>query len=333
MVTIKDIAKKTGVSVATVSYALNNNGSISDAMRKKILSVAEEMHYIPNRNAQFLKEKNSKTIGLFVSFFSGSFFMYLTESMSHALKLIGYDLEVHITSKSGTELAAKIASANIDAAIVLHYNCTQADADMIVSLMKEKGIPIIFLDRELCGKGYSSIVIDNANGIHQEVEYLFETGHTKIAYLKGENGYDGDKRYEGYKHAMNLLKLPLREEWQFYAGGLTEWSGYQAIKAVFSNMQELPDAICCENDCLALGCIEALKSYGFYVPQDISITGFDNLIPAQLADISLTTIQNPISKMARMAVDEAIRLMSNCQGRVIFAEIQFIKKDSCAIRR
>lgn len=333
MVTIKDIAKKAGVTPATVSYALNNKGSVSEAMRQKILAVAEEMHYIPNRNAQFLREKNSKTIGLFVSFFSGSFFMYLTESISHALKLIGYDLEVHITSKSGTELAAKIASANIEAAVVLHYNCTAEDADMIISLTGEKGIPLIFLDRELCGKGYSSIVIDNANGIYQEVEYLFETGHRKIAYLKGEDGYDGKKRYEGYKHAMSLLKLPINDEWQFQSGGLTEWSGFQAIKAAFTNIMELPEAICCENDCLALGCIEALKTYGLYVPQDISVTGFDNLIPAQLADIKLTTVQNPITKMARMAVDEAMRLMNNTQGRIIFAEIQFIKKESCAIRR
>lgn len=333
MVTIKDIAKEVGVTPATVSYVLNNKGSVSEATRQKILAAAMKMHYIPNRNAQFLKEKSSKTVGLFVSFFSGSFFMYLTESMSHALKLVGYDLEVHITSKSGMELASQMASANIDAAILLHYNCSQADAETIISLMAEKEIPLIFLDRELCGKGCSSIVIDNANGMQQMVEYLFETGHRKIAYLRGEDGYDGSKRYEGYRHAMNLLRLPIRDEWQFYAGDLSEWSGFQAIKAAFSNLNEIPDAICCENDCLALGCIEALKVYGFSVPQDLSVTGFDNLVPAQLADISLTTIQNPISKMARMAVDEAIRLMSKPQGRVIFAEIQFIKKDSCAIRR
>lgn len=333
MVTIKDIAKKAGVTPATVSYALNNKGSISDTMRKKILDVANELHYIPNRNAQLLKDRNSKTFGLFVSFFSGSFFMYLTESLSHALKLIGYNLEVHIIPEGGTDLLSKVASANVDAALVLHYNCSDEDADILISVSKEKKMPLLFLDREICGEGYSSIVMDNANGIYQEVEMLFETGHKKIAYLIGEDGYDGKKRYEGYKRAMNTFELPINESWQLYAGGLSEWSGFQTIKAAFASIEEIPDAICCENDCLALGCIEALKTYGLYVPQDISVTGFDNLIPAQLADIKLTTVQNPIAKMARMAVDEAIRLMSNNQGRVIFAEIQFVKKESCAIRR
>ncbi len=333
MVTIKDLAKQAGVSIATVSHALNETGNISAETRKLIQNLALEMNYIPNINAKLMRRKQTKTVGLFVSFFSGSFFMYLTESIYHFLRIRDYDLELHIMKEGGDNLISKLLSSNIDAAILLHYNFDDKDAMRINDLVAKENMPLVYLDRETTADKSSCVVIDNAVGIKHIVEHLAETGHKKIAYLRGENCYDDRKRYEAYCEAMSRLHLEIRSEWQFDAMEFTEWASYHYMKSTIPSLTEFPDAICCANDCLAIGCIKALQSFGYQVPNDISVTGFDNLMPAMLSDIPLTTVQYPVSRMGQLAVSETFRLMEPGEkGKLLWTETKFIKQDSTMLR-
>lgn len=333
MVTIKDIAEKAGVSISTVSHALNETGNISAETRARIKEIAMELNYIPNMNAKLMRGKRTKTIGLFVSFFSGSFFMYLTESIYHFLRMRDYDLEVHIMKEGGDALISKILSSNIDGAIILHYNFDNDDAERLNKLGAKKEIPLVYLDRENIDEKSSCVVIENEVGITHVVEHLVETGHKKIAYLRGETCYDEIKRYEAYLKTMERLHLEIRSEWQFNAMEFTEWAGYHYMKSVIPTLSEMPDAICCANDCLAIGCIKALQSFGFQVPNDVSVTGFDNLIPAMLSEILLTTVQYPVSRMGQLAVSEIFRLMKpDEKGKLLWTETKFIKQDSTTIR-
>lgn len=334
MATIKDIAKKAGVSISTVSYALNGTGNIRPETQQRIQQIAYEMNYIPNINAKLLKVRQTKSVGLFVSFFSGSFFLYLTESICQSLSMHDYDLQVHIVKEGGDALISKILSANIDAAVLLHYHFDERDAGVLNRAMAENRMPLVYLDRESIDDKTSCVVTENAKGITQAVQYLADTGHQRIAYVRGENCYDDVKRYEAYLAAMEQNHLAVRPEWQFNTTDFTEWAGYQFMKSAIPALTEMPDAICCANDCLAIGCVKALQSFGYTVPQDISVTGFDNLIPAMLSELPLTTVQYPVVRMGQMAVSEIFRLMEPDQkGRLLWAETAFIKRDSTAIRR
>lgn len=333
MATIKDIAKQAGVSISTVSYALNGTGNIRPETQERIRRIACEMNYIPNINAKLLKVRQTKTVGLFLSFFSGSFFLYLTESICQSLSMRDYDLQLHIAKEGGESLISKILSANVDAAILLHYHLSEQDAKRLNRTMADNHMPLVYLDRETVDDKTSCIVTENGKGIEQVVQYLAETGHRRIAYLRGEDCYDDIKRYEAYLSAMKRLGLEVRPYWQFNATEFTEWAGYQFMKSVLPTLSDMPDAICCANDCLAVGCIKALQSFGYTVPQDVSVTGYDNLIPAMLSDIPLTTVQYPVVRMGQMAVNEVFRLMEPEQtGKLLWAESTFIKKDSTAIR-
>lgn len=118
MVTIEQIAKRAGVSKTTVSYAFSGSKKISAETREKILSIADEMNYVPNRNAQLLRRERTFKIGLFLTSFSGSYFMYLVESINTTLDLLGYRLEIHILRGNIHEKICDIAGSNVDAAII-----------------------------------------------------------------------------------------------------------------------------------------------------------------------------------------------------------------------
>ena len=332
MLTINDVAKAAGVSKATVSYALNGSDKISEATKARILEIAAEMNFVPNKNARILRKGKSMKVGLFIPFFSGSFYMYMIESMYQALRICGYNMEIHILKNMGAELISEIAGSNIDAAVV-HHPFSVEEADSLVQVMSEKNIPVVFTEFEKVYSKASCVVTDNIGGITKIVEFLISTGHKKIAYFGGRQNYDEKKRHEAYRDVMEKHGLPIDDEWQYSGDDPSEWAGYQATRSQYSLLKELPDAICCANDPLAIGCIHALESFGHRIPKDISVTGFDNLIPAKLFEIKLTTIQNPISRMAQLAASEALRLLNPEEtGKLTLVEVEFIKGDSTAIR-
>ena len=309
MLTINDVAKAAEVSKATVSYALNGSDKISEATKERIIKIAAEMNFVPNRNAHILGKGKSMKVGQFVPFFSGSYYMYMTESMSQALRICDYNMEIHILKDMGANLISEIAGSNIDAAVV-HHHFSLEEADALIRIMSERNLPIVFTEFEKVYPKASCIVTDNTGGIIQMVEYLISTGHKKIAYFGGRQNYDEKKRHEAYIDTMEKYGLPVMDQWQYSGDDPSEWVGYHAVRSQYPLLKELPDAICCANDTLAIGCIHALESFGHKIPKDISITGFDNLIPAKLSEIKLTTIQNPISRVAQLAASEALRLLN-----------------------
>ncbi len=333
MATIKDIAQVAGVSKAAVSYAFNGSNKISETTREKILKIASELNYTPNRNAQRLRAKQTKRIGLFLPFFSGSYYMYLCESIFRMLQLSEYKLEIYTSSvNTVSEQIAEVIGAGIDAAIVQYSFHSSSDFDKFISATQKSGIPVVCLTNDRVFDKCSCVVMDNERCLSQTVDYLIETGHRKIMYFGNGLNYDESKRFLGFSKAMTRHDLtPLHME--FLGTDPCEWAGYQTIHDKFPQLTEIPDAICCENDLLAIGCIRALRSFGYKIPNDISITGFDNLIPSQLFDTKLTTVKNPIERIGRLAAEEALRLIDNeAKGKIIVVDSELVKGETVAVR-
>ncbi len=333
MVTISDVAKAAGVSKAAVSYALSGSKKVSEKTREKILNVATELNYIPNKNAMILRSGKTHKVGLFITYFSGSYFMYLTESISKACELDGYNLDVHIVKcHNAQDMISEILYSNIDIAIV-QYRFNQKDEKYLADTIFQKGKSIVFLASANCYDHASGVVINNIGGFAQMADYLYETGHRKIVYLGGFENTDERERYEGLKKGLKRHNADIYDIWDYADTDPNEWVGFQITNSHCKKLTTIPDAICCVNDPIAIGCIKALKSVGYNVPRDISVTGFDDLIPAKLCGYKLTTMTNPVGEMGKLAVAEGIRLLDPKEsGKYTVIDSHLEKGETVAIR-
>lgn len=329
MITIKDVAKRAGVSISTVSNALNGLSNVSYETREKILKAANDLNYYPNINAQLLKTRKTNNIGIFLPNINASFYTRLIQAMYTTCDRNGYALLVHVShSYSSRQLTAAILSSNVDGAVILNENLNDCDLE----LLRTKEVPFVFLDKRLAVAKMSSVLIDNTKGIMQIIEYLTHTGHRTIAFIRGTDNYDGLERYHAFLQGMGMLHLHLYPE-LVCQGFFDKDAAYSAVRGCYSHLSHFPDAILCSNDEMALGCIRALKDLGIRVPDDVSVVGFDDGEAAGKCDPELTTVQISVKDLGRQAVEELIRLMQpDTVGRSIYQNVQLVVRKSCAIR-
>lgn len=329
MVTIKDVAKRAGVSISTVSNALNGLSNVSEETREKVLESARELNYFPNINAKLMKTRKTNNIGLFLPNFNSSFYTRLVQAIYVTCENNGYALLVHISNEyPSRRLAASILSSNVDAAVVLNEHLADCD----VELLRKKGIPFVFLDKSIAEDKLSSVLLNNEKGILQELEYLVHTGHKTIAFLRGTDNFDGQQRYRAFLQGMEKLHLTVYPE-LVQQGFFDTNAAYSAVRGAYSHISRYPDAILCANDEMALGCIRALRDLGKRIPEDVSVMGFDDGDAAKQCSPALTTAQVSVREIGRQAVEELLRLMDrDAQGRRICLDTRLVIRDSCAIR-
>jgi len=329
MITIRDVARKAGVSISTVSNALNGLPNVGEETRKRVLEAAKELNYIPNLNAKLMKMRETNNIGLFLPNIHTSYYTQLIQEMYSACRVAGYAMLVHISdSYTSQRLAAAILSSNIDGAVILNEHLSDNEIDVL----KEKNIPYVFLDKPVSGKKLSSVLVNNKMGITQGVEYLVHTGHKRIAFLKGTNNFDSEERYQAFLQAMSYFRLPVDKEWVLQ-GYFEENAAYSAVRGALSHLSSRPDAIFCANDEMAVGCLRALHDMKIAVPDQISVMGFDDGDAVSRCNPPLTTILNPLSKIARQSIEELLRLMQpEEEGRMYRIDTQLVVRASCTIR-
>ncbi len=327
---IKDVAKRAGVSISTVSNALNGKKKVSEAKREAVLRAAQDLGYVPNINARLMKARVTGNIGLFLPYIDGPFYSALIQAVYHACARAGYAMFAHVAEGyDSRRTAATMLSCNIDAAVVLNDHLQDAE----ITQINERGLPIVFLDRRVRLRGTSSIVLDNEKGVTQEVEYLKHTGHERVAYLMGFANYDGMTRARAFRQAMEKFSLPVDEN-LIMQGAFKAEMAYNCVHSLFSRSVDLPDAILCANDDMAIGSLRALADLGLNVPRDVSVLGFDDIGPAAAAFPALTTVQYSMPMYANMALDELMRLMRDDapEGQILTLDTRLVVRDSVAIR-
>ncbi len=300
IVTIKDVARVAGVSVASVSRAINGHSNITCDTRRRVLDVAARLRYMPNGAARSLITRRTQTIGAVLPDLHGEFFSELIRGMDSAARARGLHLLVSSSHGSATEVGDVLRAlrGRVDGIVIMSPH---ADADMLADNLPAL-LPTVLLNTRVADGKYPSLSIDNYGGACSMVEHLIRCGHRRIAYIGGPaNNFDADERQRGYRDALRH-RLPEQPE-AILEGDFSEESGYRAGQQLCA-LTVRPDAIFAANDMMAIGCLFALNEQGIKVPDEIALAGFDDIPIARFVTPPLTTVRVRIADLGRCAIEE-----------------------------
>ncbi len=309
MTTIKDVAKKAGVSVATVSHVINDTRYVSELTKAKVKAAMEELNYQPNAVARSLRRKESMIIGLIIPDNTNPYFAEMAWSIEYASKNQGYSV---ILCNSDGDVNKE--SSYLD---VLIKN--QVDGIIIVAAGKSsvnfqkflgRKTSIVMVDRDSPNVRTDSIQINN--GMYGEIatEHLVALGHQKIACITGPRDVTPSfDRVDGYKKALSNNKIPLKDAY-IIRGDFRPHGGYLAGCKLLE-MDDPPTAIFACNDLMAYGVMRAAVEKGINCPDDLSVVGFDDIYLSTYINPPLTTIKQPRIEMGEEAVFSLIQRLKN----------------------
>ncbi|MFD1268792.1 LacI family DNA-binding transcriptional regulator [Paenibacillus motobuensis] len=329
-VTIKDVAREAGVSISTVSNALNGVDVLTPETKSHVLKVAKRMNYVPNLNGKLLKSGKTKMLGFFTTSVSGPYFYILVESMARECERLGYGLNVFVT-KDKQVIMSNILGRRVDGVVI--YEELKIDENDIAAMEKDK-IKAVFLDRVIENETMGSVIFDSYVAGYEAAKYLISLGHKKIAYISGvDTMYDSVQRREGYLAALRDHQLETDEDF-ILQGYFEEEGSYNAVKSFLrSHHDKVPDAYLAGNDLSAIGCIRALKSEGYRVPEDVSVMGFDDIEIAQYFSPPLTTVRNQIARQGMLVIDHLVRLIQKKeQGKLQKLSSEIVVRGSCQVK-
>lgn len=307
-VTIKQVAEKAKVSVTTVSFVLNgNHDQVSEQTIVKVMKVAEELGYIPNRRAQNLQSQKSGFLAMVIDDVVNPYFMKLSQALVDELSTTEYTLAM---------IDRNNRTVNDKAFWNLFSNAT-FDGGFIVSKIFDSSnvykltnnfMPFVMLDEFVEVDNLPLVTNDNLYGGKLVADYLVAMGHRKIACITGPDDSPNSKlRYLGFKEALEQSDVPLTKE---YKGNYHFNSGYEMMSKIVQESPEIT-AVFCFNDMMAFGAIEACKDNNLSVPDDFSIIGYDNVGQSMGLDRILTTVDQKIDEVAKYAVRMLIDLIQN----------------------
>lgn len=307
--TIRDVAERAEVSVASVSRVLTGAGPVTPATRSKVMEAVEALQYVPHSGARSLSTSKTQTIGVILPDLYGEFFSELIRGMDVAARTLGYHLIVSSSHDDAEEASAAIRSmrGRVDGLIVLSPHL---DAANLASSLAGR-LPILLMNGG-DGAGRPSIVVDNHGGAVQAVEHLVATGRRRIAHISGPTGnLEAETRLAGYLQAMAQAGLPTT----VVEGQFTQASGHRAGAELVAGPAR-PDAIFAGNDMMAVGAMLALQDAGLAVPEDVAVVGFDDVPIAGLMRPGLTTLRIQIAETGRNALERLVRLI-NAAGEAV----------------
>jgi LacI family transcriptional regulator len=321
MPTIKDIAKKAGVSTATVSYVLNNNGQISEKTRRRILKIVNELNYKRNTIAKSLRTSRTNTIGIIaedITVFNSSSIIdginkFVEEQGFHIIltnlrlsKRIGINYsEINSCISEISESIDVLLSRQIEGIIYIGVHPRN-----VTGIIRRKiNKPLVYT---YCYTTRNDYCVNYADKLaaYEITDYFIDIGHEKIAVISGPiDSLATRERLKGYKKAImdnNIVYNPdyiKTGDWEF-------GSGFNAIKKILSQKKEIPTAVFAMNDLMAAGAIEAAFRFGHSVPDDLSIIGFDNREFSKFYRPTITTMDLPLNEMGIKSAEILIDLIN-----------------------
>lgn len=302
-VTIKDLAREAGVSVATISRVLNGKGPVGTDTRERVLTLAAEMHYVPHGAARSLVTTRTNTIGVLLPDIYGEFFSELIRGIDLAARRHGYHLLVSGSHSDRAEAAAVLEATRgrVDGLIVMS---PEIDGDTLRATLPSS-LPIVLLNSPSRDEAYDSIRIDNYGGAFAMVRHLVELGHHRIAHVGGPSGnHDAQERLRGYREALAALGAE-RDAALEVEADFSEAGGYQAGQRLLA-LAPRPQAVFAANDAMAIGVQCAFTEAGVRVPEDIALAGFDDIPIARYLAPPLTSVQVSIDTLGARALERLL---------------------------
>ncbi|HIC93289.1 MAG TPA: LacI family transcriptional regulator [Anaerolineae bacterium] len=329
MVTMKDVARRAGVSVTTVSHVINETRFVSEELRARVYQAMEELNYRPNAIARSLRRQRTHTIGMIVPDVSYPFLAEVARGVEDRGFELGYNV---ILCDSDGDLEREsdhielLLERKVDGIIFV----AAGESSSHVQALTEQGVPLVVCDRELPGTEVDTVIADNVESGRLATEHIIGLGHRRIGCIAGPEGLCiSDKRLEGYRRALEEHGLPLREELIVHSD-FRCLGGYEAMATLLS-LDEPPTAVFACNDLMAMGAICAASQRRLRIPQDVAIVGCDDIALASFTNPSLTTVAQPKREMGAIAVEmlvERIKEKDRPPAKRVLP-VELVIRDSC----
>ena len=322
-ITIKDVAREAGVSISTVSNALNNVNVLHPDTKERILEVAKRLNYTPNLNGRNLKAQATGVLGLFLGAIRGPYYGELSDSIYNACKDNGYELEIFLSSDS-KHIMQNIMGYRVDGAIILN----SAIGGEQEEILKNHRIPTVYIDRILIGDKSSSVVFDSYSGGQKAAQFLLELGHKRFMFIEGEeSNYDGIERKKGFFDELKKAGITIDKDYVL-KGEFERRASYNSVTEFIDSGKTLPDAVFAANDLSAIGASEAFRDAGISVPDQVNVIGCDDIELTKLVSPSITTIRTFFEKQGVIAVDKLVKMINGEAGELITLNGRIIPRES-----
>lgn len=332
-VTIKDIAEVAGVSHTTVSRALRGNSRISSNTTKRIQEIAEELGYVPNTAARGLKTNRSRVLGVIVRRIDDPFFSEVLQGIEDVLHEAGYSLFLSASHRDPVrekEIMQAMGERRVDGVII---SSTQIRPEHIRQLDRFD-VPLVLINNQAIDEpAVHSVYHADADGNQQMTQHLLAQGHRRIAYMgNARGGKSNAERARGYEAGLAKAGFPPQPDWQVLGANGQPDGGRDAMRQILA-LTERPTAVVCYNDMMAIGAIQAVTAAGLRVPEDISITGFDNIELAAYVSPPLTTFHQPKYELGQEAAAMMLRVLGEEMDTVVSTQSDVIMLHGELIQR
>ncbi|MBO8141473.1 MAG: LacI family DNA-binding transcriptional regulator [Firmicutes bacterium] len=306
-ITIYDVAREAGVSLATVSRVLNNSPHVKESTRLRVQETIERLGYEPNLLASALMTKRTGMLALLVPDISNPFFSEVAWGVEDAAAKLGYNCVICNVGDDTRKQAAYtsvLRRKGIDGIIF----ATAAHDDRLVVNLGKRGYPITLMARDVPAAAVNRVLVDDRFGAALAARHLLELGHRRLAMIsEPARIHSSRERSRGFTAAVRAAGL---EPVMVQADGSDIGAGYRASRELLAKAPR-PTGIFCANDLLAIGVLQAAAEAGLKVPGDLSVVGFDGTTLAQVASPPLTTVVQPIRQMGQTAVQLLVDSLQN----------------------
>ena len=300
-VSIRDVAQRAGVSIATVSRTVNHIPTVNGDLARKVWKAIEEVGYLPNTQARALVSGRSRMLGLIVSEITNPFFPELVQEFENLAVAQGYEVLIGSTNYDAARtesLMRRLLQRNVDGVAVMTFGVEEE----LVKKLVEREFPLVFVDAGPDLPNIHTLKVDYAEGIRQGVQHLAALGHREIAFISGPLSKRSPlARRDAFLTAMAELGLTVPAK-HLVEGNHTMEGGIASMEKLIA-LPTLPTAVMCSNDMTAIGALHALYRTTHRVPDDISVVGFDDIHFAQFVLPPLTTVQMSCKSIAAAAVE------------------------------
>ena len=308
MVTIRDVARAAGVSVATVSRAHNRSRLVTEATGRRVRAVAERLGYSPHAAARSLSTRHTSTIGVLLPDLYGEFYSELIRGIDQTAQHHGFHLLLASSHNEKDAITAALQSmrGRVDGLVVM----SPAPGAHLAVRDLPASFPVVLLNSAATGAAFDAITIANARGAADMVEHLVGLGHRRLAMILGPDGNaDAAERLRGFRAAVQAAGLKSDDVWEV-PGDFTDSSGFEAGVELLRHARR-PRAVFAANDAMAIGALSAFREAGVAVPGDVAVAGFDDIPMARYTHPPLSTVRVDIVALGERAATRLLEAVGN----------------------
>lgn len=324
--TISAVAEHARVSITTVSRVLNGDPRVGAGYKRRVLAAVEELGYRPNRLAQNLRKRRSAAIGVVVSDIENPHFSEAIRAIEDTAYGHGFTVLVCNTDESPQKQQTYLEMM-VDERVLGVVLSPSDPSDATIATVLDAGIPVVAFDREVADVRADAVVVDNVKATWTATEHLLKGGHTDIVFVGGRPEVEtGAERLDGYEHAMRAAGLPPRS----LTGGFRADGARAAVETLLASPRPV-DALIVANNLMTLGALLALREARVAIPDDIAVIGIDDPTWAPLVAPPLTTLAQPVRRMAADAMDLLLDRVSGrrTEPRRIVHDLEMRVRVSC----